>query len=242
MSALLVACLLLPLAREPMDSVAAVVERRVITLSEVEAEARLALLLRAEPGADQPELPRSALDEQLRRAVLQTMVAHELLALEARRRGLVVREADVDAAVAQVKARFAGPEAARAWLSRAAIDEELLRGRARRDLLAAAHLQGALAELKVSDEEARAYLEIDLELAADRPLPERIAAARNALLTARREERTAQLVAEIGRGVEVRIVSANAPGAPPSSTPPEAPDPAGAATSAPSSPASPVAP
>ncbi|MCC7112562.1 MAG: SurA N-terminal domain-containing protein [Deltaproteobacteria bacterium] len=231
MNAVWALALLAPLAREPMDSVAAVVERRVITLSEVEAEARLALLLRAEPGSDQPELPRGALDDQLRQAVLQTMVAHELLALEARRRGLVVREADVDAAVTQVKARFAGPEAARAWLARAAIDEELLRGRARRDLLAAAHLQGALAELKVSDEEARAYLEIDIELAADRPLLERLAAARAALLTARREERTAQLVAEIGRGVDVRLVSANSPAAPPA--PPPSPPPVPAAPAAP---------
>lgn len=219
MTALLALAVLLPLAREPVDSVAAVVERRVITLSELEAEARLALLLRAPPGADQPEPGSDALDSKLRAAVLQTMVAHELLALEARRRGLVVREADVDAAVAQVKARFAGPEAARAWLARAGADEELLRGRARRDLLAAAHLQGALADLKVTDEEARAYLEIDLEIAADRPLPERVAAARAALLGARREERTAQLVAELARGVEVRIVAAAPPPAPTAAAP-----------------------
>lgn len=215
-----VACLLLPLAREPVDSVAAVVERRVITVSEVDAEARLALLLRADTGVDDLDLSPGALDDKLRRVVLQTMVAHELLALEARRKGLVVREADVDLAVSQVRARFPGPDAARAWLTRTGIDEELLRTRARRDLLAAAQLQGALAELKVSDEEARAYLEIDLELAADRPMPERIAAARAALLAARREERTAQIVADIGRGVEVRMVAPSTPAVPSNSAPP----------------------
>lgn len=216
-AALLAASLVVPSARVPVDGVAAVVERRVITVSEVDAEARLALLARATPASGEPDLPTAPLDAKLKRAVLDTMVAHELLALEARRKGVVVREADVDAAVAAVRARFASAEVARAFFARFGIDEELLRGRARRDLLASAQLQGALADVKVTDEEARAYLEIDIGLAEDRPLPERIAAARAALLTARREERTAKIVADIARGVEVRIV-APAPDAPAAAT------------------------
>ncbi len=216
MTLLLLACLLAPAVRTPVDSVAAVVERRVITSSEVEAEARLAILLRAAPAVADVDLSPAAVDDKLRRAVLDTMVAHELLALEARRKGLVVREADVDAAVAGVRERFAGPLAARAFFARYGIDDELLRGRARRDLLATAQLQGALLEIKVSDEEARAYLDVDIGLAEDRPMPERIVVARAALLAARREERTAQMVADLARGVEVRIVADSpAPGAVP---------------------------
>lgn len=207
-AALLAGALLLPCARVPVDGVAAVVERRVITVSEVDAEARLALLARATPTSGEPDLPTGPVDAKLKRAVLDTMVAHELLALEARRKGVVVREADVDAAVASVRASFASADVARAFFARFGIDEELLRGRARRDLLAAAQLQGALADIKVTEQEARAYLEIDIGLADGRPLPERVAAARAALLAARREERTAQVVADIARGVEVRVVAA----------------------------------
>lgn len=213
-AAVLVVGLALPGVRVPVDAVAAVVERRVITASEVDAEARLALLARAPPISGTPDLPSGPLDAALKKAVLDTMVAHELLALEARRKGLVVREADVDVAVAAERARFASAEVARAFFARFGIDEELLRGRARRDLLASAQLSSGLADVKVSDDEARAYLEIDLGLAEGRPLPERIAAARAALLAARREERTEKIVADIARGVEVRIV-ADAPGAAP---------------------------
>lgn len=206
-AALLVAALALPGVRVPVDAVAAVVERRVITVSEVDAEARLVLLARATPLSGTPDLPTGPLDAKLKTAVLDTMVAHELLALEARRKGVVVREAEVDLAVSAERARFASAEVARAFFARFGIDEELLRGRARRDLLASAQLTSGLADLKVSDEEARAYLEIDIALAEGRPLPERMAAARSALLAARREERTEQIVADIARGVEVRVVA-----------------------------------
>ncbi len=214
-AAALVALLGLPGAHVPVDAVAAVVERRVITVSEVDAEARLVVLARAAPVSGTPDLPTGPLDGKLMKAVLDTMVAHELLALEARRKGVVVREADVDVAVAAERARFANAEVARAFFARFGIDEELLRGRARRDLLASAQLSSGLAELKVSDEEARAYLEIDIGLAEGRPEPERVAAARAALLGARREERTQRLVAEIARGVEVRIVADALGAAPP---------------------------
>jgi len=53
------------------------------------------------------------------------MVAQELLALEARRTGVAVREIDIDKSVAETRARFSDGEAARAFLVRFAVDEEL---------------------------------------------------------------------------------------------------------------------
>jgi hypothetical protein len=117
--------------RTLIDGVAAVVERRVITTSEVEAEARLVLLERAGP-----EVALRRLDPELVAAVLDTIVAQELLALEARRSGVVTREVDIDKAVGSLRAKAGDAEAARRFFARAGADEELLRGRARRDLAA----------------------------------------------------------------------------------------------------------
>ena len=189
-----------PQGREPLDAVAAVVERRVVTLSEVEAEARLVLLDRA--GADVAAGP---LDAGLLQKVLDSVVLQELLALEARRTGIAVREVDIDKSVETVRARLGrDAESARAFFQRFGVDEELLRSRARRDLAAQALLQKVFTEVKVTDEEAAA-------LAASSPASERspaegIAAARATLERERRDVRFHALIDAVRRSTEVRVV------------------------------------
>lgn len=181
-------------SRTAIDGVAAVVERRVITTSEVDAEARLALLEKA--GAD---VAAGHLDAQLEKAVLDSMVAQELLALEARRTGVAVREIDIDKSVAAVRAHFDDADAARTFFTRFGIDEELLRGRARRDLAAGALLEKTFADVKVSDDEADAYLTEHKDL-VDRAM------AKRALDKARRDARFAALMKRLAAHVEVRVV------------------------------------
>lgn len=137
-----------------LDSVAAVIERRVVTLSEVSIEARLVLFERG--GVD---VALGPVDERLRAAVLETMVAQELLALEARRAGVVVRETEIDGALHQQRARFDSEDAARAFWARLGADEELLRARARRDLSADVMLKRAWAEIRVPAIDVARFLE-----------------------------------------------------------------------------------
>jgi hypothetical protein len=176
-----------------LDSVAAVVERRIVTMSEVRAEARLVLLERASA-----EVAGGELDQGLLRLVLDSVVVQELLALEARRTGLAVREVDIDKSVAAVRARL-GDDAGGTFLQRFGIDEELLRSRARRDLAAQALLHKVFADIEVTDEEATA-------LAPSTPKPDDIAAARAGLERERKDARLRALVDSIRRVTEVRVV------------------------------------
>lgn len=206
-SVVALAALALAGQREPIDAVAAVVERRVVTTSEVQAEARLVLLERAGP-----EIATGPLDAGLLQKVLDAIVVQELLALEARRTGIAVREVDIDKSVETVRARFtdsayvpgaaptAAPiEASRAFFAKLGVDEELLRGRARRDLAAGALLNKVFADVKVSDAEAGALL-------SSRPELVDVAGARAALEKERKEQRFATLVDTVRRNTEVRVV------------------------------------
>lgn len=196
-----------PAGRESLDAVAAVIERRVVTTSEVHAEARLVLLERAGP-----EVATGTLDAGLVQKVLDALVVQELLALEARRTGISVREVDIDKSVDSVRARYtdsafvpgaaptAAPvEASRAFFAKLGVDEELLRGRARRDLAASALLTKTFADVKVTDAEANALL-------SSRPELVDVASARAKLEKERKEQRFAALVDTVRKSTEVRIV------------------------------------
>jgi hypothetical protein len=180
---------------------------RVVTTSEVQAEARLVLLERAGP-----DVATGPLDAGLLGKVLDAIVVQELLALEARRTGIAVREVDIDKSVETVRARFidnafvpgaaptAAPvEASRAFFAKLGVDEELLRGRARRDLAASALLNKTFADVKVSDAEAAALL-------SSRPELGDVVSARVALEKERKEQRFAALVDTVRKSTEVRVV------------------------------------
>ena len=139
---------------EPLlvDAVAAVVERRVITRSEVDVEARLTLV---ERGAATPlGVP---LDDAFRAAMLEALLVEELLALEARRTaGIVVREVDVDAALQRLRARLDDEGGYETFLLRSALDEEALRAILRRQLMVRALLGRWLQTTPPADADALA--------------------------------------------------------------------------------------
>jgi hypothetical protein len=120
-----------------LDAVVAVVDRHVVTRSEIEVEARLFLLARRGPaGLSVP------LDEGLLRAVRDTVILQELLAIEARRTpGLWVREADVERGVVELRARFVDDAAWRAFVLRYDLDDDALRAIVRRNRMVAALLE-----------------------------------------------------------------------------------------------------
>jgi hypothetical protein len=191
--------------RVPLDAVAAVVDRRVITLTEVEAFGRLSLLRQGGPGA-----ATAPLDDAFRRAVLDSLIVTELLALEARRTpGLFVREADVDKAVAELRGHVGDDDTLfRAFLARCTLDDESLRAMLRRDLSVQVLLGRRLADTaRVGDDDVRAYLLDHPELRAGASLGDRLAAARAALLAERRERGMQTLIEEVRQGVEVRVVA-----------------------------------
>jgi SurA N-terminal domain len=192
--------------RVALDAVAAVVDRKVITVSEVEAEARLALLEKAGPAAAD-----GAIDARFLRTLLDHLITQELLAVEARRTlGATMKEGVVDAKVQALRDRFTSPEAARAFLQQHGIDEELLRARARRDLMNQALVSEVLARAGApTDDEVR---RVAAEQGAAAQDAARLASVREDLLRARREQAFSELMLRLKGELDVRVVAAFADG------------------------------
>ena len=171
-------------AAEPqlVDAVAAVIDRRVITRTEVDVEARMALIAR---GVTSPF--EVALDNSFRGAMLDALLVEELLALEARRTvGVAVREADVDAAMDELRQHLEQQGGYDAFLARVSLDEEGVRTILRRQLTVRgllARLFGALPDAAPADVAlyARAHpgaSEADARAALRRAAEEKLVAAR----------------------------------------------------------------
>ena len=106
-----------------VDRVAAVVDKQVITQSELLVEAHVALVLREGAVAATVDL-----DEVALRAFADYLVNQLLIATQARRLGTAeVAEADVDREVHGVVQRFASTTAYQAWLQRFGITPATLR-------------------------------------------------------------------------------------------------------------------
>lgn len=190
-----------------VDGVAAVVGRRVITLTEVETEGRMVLVNRA--GAKGLEQP---IDDSFRRSVLDYLLVQELLVQEARRvHGLTISEAEVDKGVATFKARFGGARSFHAFLEETGADEEAVRTIVRRDLTVRALLSRVLEPAPpVADEDARRFLADNPGLLAGASEEIRREAAREAVASREREARFAAYVEGLKQATEVRIVAAYA--------------------------------
>lgn len=184
--------------RVALEAVAAVVDRKVVTVTEVEAEARLAVLEKA--GAAAAGEP---LDGRLLRTMLDHVVTQELLAVEARRTlAVVIKEGVVESKVQALREGFATPEEAHAFFSRHAIDDELLRARARRDLMNQALLSEVLARAgQPTDDEVKRSLNDPRADAA------RIGVEKERLLRARRDQAFADLMMRLKRELDVRVVA-----------------------------------
>lgn|GEM_PF-2263312 len=197
-----------------VDAVAASVGRQVVTLSEVDLEARIVLVRKAgETGL------HASLDNRLRQKVLQFVVVQMLLAQEARRRGgISVDETDVDHGVAQLKDAFIAPDKSYPrLLAKAAATDEDIRAIVRRDLRVQAFLQQALPGLSdVDDTSVRAYLAAHPELQG----PTADGQAREAVLKDVRERAFRKLVDDLRARIDVRLVEQYAGQVAPKAPPP----------------------
>jgi hypothetical protein len=128
-------------AAQVVDRVLAVVDRQVITLSDVEVVTTLGLV----PAADRSEV--------LRRLVDRTLVLAEV----SRYAPPAPTDADVDEQLARVRARAAGVDVPRA-LRRAGLDDEWLRRWARQTLLVERHLEQRFGVTAIpTDEQVEQY-------------------------------------------------------------------------------------
>jgi hypothetical protein len=106
-----------------IDRVVAVVDKQVVTQSELLTEARVALVLREGEQAVAAEF-----DAQALRAFLDYVVNQLLVAAQARRLGVAdVATADVERELQHMVQRFRSPDAYRAFLRRFDISEDALR-------------------------------------------------------------------------------------------------------------------
>lgn len=113
-----------------IDRVVAVVDKQVLTLSELLVEARVALVLREGEQAGSADL-----DEAAMRAFLDYTVNQMLVSMQARRLGGVeVASAEIEREVRRFAQRFRSPDAYRAFLRRFDIAEDTLRNLLERNL------------------------------------------------------------------------------------------------------------
>jgi len=112
------------------DRVVAVVDKQVITMSELLTEARVVLVYK-----EGEQVAAADIDEELLRGLLDYVVNQVLVAAQARRLGAgEVSEADIDKEVQRFAHRFRSLDAYRAFLRRFDIGDEALRNIAQRNL------------------------------------------------------------------------------------------------------------
>ncbi|MCP4502020.1 MAG: hypothetical protein GY822_18840 [Deltaproteobacteria bacterium] len=192
---------------ERIDGVAARVGRQIITLSEVEIEARIVLVRRGGERGLSAEI-----DQRLRRKVLDFMVVQTLLEREARRRGgTTVSESDVDKGIVLLKSRFqsrlemGADEAYARFLKIAFVDDEDIRSVVRRDLRVQDLLRQVLPDVNaLLQKDVEKYFVQHPELLGTDD--ERRAQTKNILLKQMQEKAFAAFVDELRQRVEVRIV------------------------------------
>lgn len=185
-----------------VDSVAAVVDRRVFTWGEIAKEARILLVNKVGARAVQAGLDTAFLD-----SVLDFVIVQELLLREARRRGFAPREQEVDKGVALFKLRFDDEEAYLAFLSSSGVDEETVRAVVRRDQTVEQFLLATVDDGAPPTDEMIAHV-LEKRPPRDAALDDaaRARAARTAIAAMSREERLTLLVDTLRSTVEVRLV------------------------------------
>lgn len=189
--------------RRLVDGVAAVVERRVITLSEVEIEGKVFLYSRAgRIGLDQ------ALDDAFRSKVLEYIIVQELLLQEAQRReGTIATEDEVDRALRTLEERSGEGDPLGSALKSLGADEETLRSIMRRDLTVQAWTGVILALPPLSDDDVRTWLRVHPEHLPDATDAHRLKTARELATQARRASRFDEHIRQLRASANLRIVA-----------------------------------
>lgn len=184
------------------DRVVAVVNRQVITLSELQFEARVALL-----QAGGPEALATPLDGPLLRSTLEYVIGQRLQVAEAEKlQAFSVEPQEVDAAVYALERRAGGAAALRGILSRSDLDPDALSAVVARRIRAERALDGKLRlKAQVSDAEVRRAWETRPEYRA-RPLEEARPELRDRLVRERYRELAAAELQRLRRAADVRVV------------------------------------
>jgi hypothetical protein len=199
-----------------LDAVAAVVDREVITRSDVERTARVSL---ARQGG-RVAAARVELDHRLETAVLQQLVVEELVLLDARREQTYPEtDQDVLIGAARIKSQFSSEGEFLEFLQAAQIPEadfmEMMRREARVGRRVAEHMDAT----PPTEAEVRQVVAEKAEL---RALPPKVAAeqARQYLLHMKQGESAATYVERLRERAHVRVVAkygATLPAPPPRS-------------------------
>jgi hypothetical protein len=212
----LVAAILVPLAAgatdvpeegRVVDEVVAVVatrgrEARIVTLSRVAEEGRIALVSRG--GI---EAATATLDGAVLRASLDWYVDQLLLHEEAVR--LQVFEVEREAAVAELarfKAEFATPGQFKAFLFEIDATEEELTSTLRRSLRVRRYLESRLGRLRPSPRDVEAWYAAHPSEYGGRPLAQVTEEITARLTAARADSETKALLADLRRRADIRIL------------------------------------
>lgn len=190
-------------AAEVLDRVVAVVEGQVISQSELEFEARVALVQRG--GLEAAEAP---LDDATLKAALELSIAHRLQVREAERlQAFLVDEGELERALGAFKARFASDGELDRFLARQEADLATLVGvlarrvRAEKILDSKIRLKAQVSEVEVRryHEEHGARLGMDYEAAR--------ASIREVLLREKYGRLARAELSQLRRSADVRLVA-----------------------------------
>nr|WP_223646632.1 hypothetical protein [Corallococcus sp. EGB] len=187
-----------------VDRVVAVIEGQVLTLSELEMEARVALIQRgAVQAAAQP------LDEQTLRSALELSINQRLQVLSADRlQAFPAEPAEVEARLDAFRARVGGEAALRRFLDRHGVDRAALETVLARGLRAERILDSRVRlKAQVSEAEVRHHYDAHRDLYPGEFDQAARTAIREELVRARYGELAAQALAEVRRSAQVRRVA-----------------------------------
>ncbi len=194
------------LAADPilLDGVAAQVGRKVITRSDVEAEAKMFLVQRVgEAGLSRP------VDGRFLSKVLDYVIVQELLAQRARRDGVLVPESEVDRGEAAFQARFSSEGAYRRFLADYGIGRDQIRavvgrGGAARGLL---RRRGAERPIAVDEDAVDVFLNNNPGFGVDAAAELRREVARQRIIEETLRQQLTDFLRELKGRTEVRVVA-----------------------------------
>ncbi|NPC76085.1 hypothetical protein HPP05_40795 [Corallococcus exiguus] len=187
-----------------VDRVVAVIEGQVLTQSELEMEARVALIQR---GAVQAAaLP---LDEQTLRGALELSINQRLQVLSADRlQAFPAEPAEVEGRLEAVRARLGGEAALQRFLDRHGVDRNALEAVLARGLRAERILDSRVRlKAQVSEAEVRHHYDAHRDLYPGEFDQAARTAIREELVRARYGELAAQALAEVRKSAQVRRVA-----------------------------------
>ena len=192
-------------AGEVIDRAVALVDGRVITLSELQFEARIALIQAGGLEAASAPLDDAALRNALDLAIGQRLEEREADKLQA----YPLEEGEVDAALEAFKARFQTPAGYERFLARHEADPQQLAAVLARSLRTAKILDGKLRlRAQVSESEVRKAFERSAADLGGASYEELRGPLRQKLVADKMKSLTTAELAQARRGADVRLIAA----------------------------------